>query len=152
MKKIIISIFAILVFGILWYAGSPLFINKKVNEAFPAQQTSATTTNEIVATGMFTGFDRLHNGTGTAKLLKINNQYVVRFEDDFEVTNGPDLYVGFGKDGQYKEGSEIAALKGNIGSQNYELPPTLEVKDFNEVWIWCKRFSVPFAKAPLVTN
>ncbi|MDP2651294.1 MAG: DM13 domain-containing protein, partial [bacterium] len=43
----------------------------------------------------------------------------------------------------------VAKLKGNIGSQNYELPPEINLEDYNEVWIWCRAFSVGFAKAVL---
>lgn len=148
MKKIIIIIISVVILGVLWYLVSPLFINKKVNESFPVSDVSANV-SEIVAEGTFTGFDRLHNGSGKATLINVNGKYVVRFEDDFQVTNGPDLYVGFGKDGKYIPGSEVAALKGNIGSQNYDLPAGFDLGAYNEVWIWCKQFSVPFAKAEL---
>ena len=70
-------------------------------------------------------------------------------EDNFNVANGPDLYVGLGKDGEYKKGTEIARLKGNIGSQNYEVSADINLEDYNEVWIWCRAFSVGFAKASL---
>ncbi len=149
MKKILIIILIIGILGIAWYLGSPLFLDKKVNEAFPIQ-TVATSTQEIVATGMFTGFDAIHNGTGTASIIKAGEKSTLRFEENFNVNNGPDLYVGFGKDGVYKEGSEIARLKGNIGAQNYELPEGFDITQYNEVWVWCKLFSTPFVKARLV--
>ncbi len=148
MKKIIIITASIIVLAVLWYVASPIFINNEVSESFPTS-SSATSTSEIVAKGTFAGFDRLHNGTGTASLIKVNGVHIVRFEDDFKVTNGPDLYVGFGKDGKYIPGSEIATLKGNIGSQNYEVPAGFDLSKYNEVWVWCKQFSVPFAKAEL---
>jgi hypothetical protein len=44
---------------------------------------------------------------------------------------------------------EIAPLKGNIGDQNYELPASVDLERFRAVTIWCKRFSVNFATAPL---
>jgi hypothetical protein len=102
----------------------------------------------VTSTGTFEGLAG-HNGTGTARLLQINGKNFVRFEEDFLVTNGPDLFVGFGKDGEYSEASQFAPLKGNEGSQNYELPSTLNVDEYNEIWVWCRAFSVPFAKAVL---
>lgn len=148
MKKIIIVSIGIIVLGVLWYVASPFFINNEVSESFPTS-ASATSTPEIVTKGTFTGFDRLHNGTGTVSLIKVNSTHIVRFEEDFKVTNGPDLYVGFGKDGKYIPGSEISALKGNVGSQNYELPAGFDLSKYNEVWVWCKQFAVPFTKAEL---
>lgn len=44
---------------------------------------------------------------------------------------------------------EIAPLKGNIGDQNYELSSDVDLNQYHAVTIWCKRFSVNFATAPL---
>lgn len=101
-----------------------------------------------VGQGTFEGLAG-HSAEGRASLIKIGDKYFVRLEDDFRVTNGPDLYVGFGKSGAYQKGAEIARLKGNEGGQNYEVPAELNPAQFNEVWIWCRAFSVPFAKAVL---
>jgi hypothetical protein len=140
---------------------TPLFVSKVVDEAplvsmvsisgdMQVVGTSATTSPSFIWKGSFVGFDKLHNGTGTAHITQTpTGRYILRFESDFKVTNGPDLYVGFGKDGTYIEGSEIAVLKGNIGSQNYEVNKIFDILNQNEVWIWCKRFSEPFARAVL---
>jgi hypothetical protein len=45
---------------------------------------------------------------------------------------------------------EVGALKGNIGDQNYELPAGVDLTRYRAVTIWCKRFSVNFATAPLM--
>jgi len=158
MKRLLILIVVLVVIALAWWLGSPLFIDKKVSEEFPIStspegsmqvKTGIETSTQIVKSGTFTGFDSIHYGSGTVNLIKAGEEYIVRFEDDFNVANGPDLYVGFGKNGEYKKGSEIARLKGNIGSQNYVLPAEINLDDHNEVWIWCKAFSVPFAKAIL---
>ena len=44
---------------------------------------------------------------------------------------------------------EVAALKGNIGDQNYELSSDLDLNKYRAVTIWCRRFGVNFATAPL---
>ncbi len=149
MKKIIIAAVVIVVLGVGYWLVSPFFIDKRVSEEFPVEQT-ASSTAVTVSTGEFTGFDRIHYGSGTAKLIKSGEDYIIRFEEDFNVANGPDLYVGLGKDGEYKEEAQLEKLKGNIGSQNYVLPKNIDVTQYNEVWIWCRAFAVPFAKAVLV--
>ena len=113
------------------------FISKKDNEIM------------IFKKGTFTGFDKIHNGSGDIVLVQINGKNYIRFEENFNVNNGPDLYVGLGKNGEYIKDSELGKLKGNIGSQNYELPENINFENVHEVWIWCKAFSVPFAKAIL---
>ena len=160
MKKIILLVLVIVVIFLVYWFISPLFIDKKVSEDLPAVQitnegvvSEETTPAESLSqtlkikSGTFSGFDRLHTGSGTAKVISIDGKNYIRFEEDFSVTNGPDLYVGLGENGEYIKGSELEKLKGNIGSQNYELPEGVDPENIKEVWVWCKAFSVPFAKA-----
>ncbi len=42
--------------------------------------------------------------------------------------------------------------KGNIGDQNYDLPDDLDLNVYRSVVIWCKRFGVNFAVAPLKSS
>ena len=44
----------------------------------------------------------------------------------------------------------IAPLKGNVGDQNYELPANTDLSKYRAVTIWCQRFGVNFATAPLM--
>lgn len=82
--------------------------------------------------------------------------FVLRLEE-FKVTNGPDLYVylsghpGPRSGSQVHEGGalEVARLKGNIGNQNYALPPNVDLSKFKSVVIYCKQFSVVFSTAKL---
>ena len=146
MKKLLITVIAIVLLGAGYYFISPLFINEIVNEALPVVENTEDTSVEVVKQGQFTGFDKIHTGSGTASVISIGDKNYIRFEEDFVVNNGPDLYVGLGQNGSYIKGSELGVLKGNMGSQNYELPEDVSPE---EVWIWCKAFSVPFAKAVL---
>ena len=149
MKKPIIIISAILILGISYWLISPFFIDKRVSEEFNISAESEGVQPVVALRGSFTGFDRIHTGSGNVNIIQVGDRYIIRFEENFDVANGPDLYVGFGKDGEYIKGSEIGKLKGNIGSQNYELPAGTDLADYNEVWIWCRAFSVGFAKAVL---
>ncbi|MDZ4232060.1 MAG: DM13 domain-containing protein, partial [Candidatus Pacearchaeota archaeon] len=108
-----------------------------------ADLESATT-----AQGRFVGLAS-HSGEGTASLVQSGGTTYIRFGDDFRVTNGPDLFVYLGKDGEYAPEARLGALKGNAGAQNYEVPAELDVNEYNEVWVWCRAFFVPFAKAEL---
>jgi len=150
MKKIIIAVLIIAVLGVGYWLVSPLFIDKivseKLEDIMPEQMIPEA--EAVVSNGSFSGLQG-HNAQGTAKLLKINGKYFVRFEDDFRMTNGPDLFVYFGKDGKYAREAELGRLKGNIGGQNYEVPANLNPSDYNEVWVWCRAFSVAFGKAQL---
>ncbi len=150
MKKTIITIVVLVLAGIGYWIGVPLFTDKRVSEELDFSQEEAQPV--LVWRGLFKGFDRIHTGEGNVSVLKVGEKYIIRFEENFNVANGPALVVGFGKDGEYVKGSDIAELKGNIGSQNYEVPADVNLENYNEVWIWCKAFSVGFAKARLTPS
>ncbi len=168
---------------VAWYLGSPLFISRSVNEAFPRSAvaivpegmtraqveaamvqasktgTSATdpmpTSPAVLARGTFTGADSFHKGQGTATVYRVATDIVLRFEP-FEVTNGPDLHVILTKHpaprtrDEVMEGYvEVGKLKGNIGSQNYVLPPSAGLEEYRAVVIYCQPFHVVFATASL---
>lgn len=150
MKKIIVIVVTVVLLGVAYWLISPFFFDKRVSEELDFLTEQAEGIQPVVALrGSFNGFDRIHTGSGNVNVIKVGERYVIRFEENFEVANGPDLYVGLGKDGQYVKGSEVAKLKGNLGSQNYDFPNGLNLDDYNEIWIWCKAFSVGFAKAIL---
>lgn len=125
----------------------------------PAATTIAAPETEIVVLVAGSFVDRSHPATGTAEVLNDGSpQRFLRFED-FEVDNGPDLFVylttadadasasDFGREGEFVN---LGVLKGNIGSQNYEIPENVDLSEFDTVVIWCRRFAVAFAAADLL--
>lgn len=44
---------------------------------------------------------------------------------------------------------DLVPLKGNIGDQNYQIPSGVDLSQYQAVTVWCSRFSVNFATAPL---
>lgn len=113
-----------------------------------APAESAEPVAMLIGLGSFEGLAG-HRGAGTAKLIKVGGRHHVRFEDNFSITNGPDLFVYFGRDGQYAAEARLGRLKGSQGGQNYEVPPEINVDNYNEVWVWCRAFNVPFSKAKI---
>jgi hypothetical protein len=147
---------AVVVIGvpIAWYLGSPLFVNRVVNEPATTEAIPAGAP-ATVAQGSFVGADDFHKGEGTATLYRAASGHVLRL-DAFKVTNGPDLHVILTKHpmprtrADVQQGYvEVAKLKGNIGSQNYTLPAGLTLADYQAVVIYCKPFHVVFATARL---
>ena len=107
-----------------------------------------------LAEGQF--IDRSHPAVGRALVLNDGTeQRFLRFED-FATDNGPDLNVYLttadadAPAGEFDdEFIDLGDLKGNIGSQNYEIPPDVDLERFNTVVIWCVRFGVAFGAADL---
>ncbi|MGE5211021.1 MAG: DM13 domain-containing protein [Acidobacteriota bacterium] len=112
---------------------------------------------EIVtlAEGEFVPLGR-YSGEGTAVVLNDgSDQRFLRFEN-FSTDNGPDLRVyltASGADGDSgafdDDFVDLGVLKGNIGDQNYEIPPAVDLSVYDTVVVWCVRFSTPFTAADL---
>lgn len=70
---------------------------------------------------------------------------------DFEVHNGPDLrvYLVTGDGVDTSDHVDLGALKGNVGDQQYKLPASTDLGRYKTVVIWCRAFSVAFARAQL---
>lgn len=182
---------AVPLLALAWWLGSPLIIDRAVDEDFPlaamalvpdtmsmadaeATMVAAADSNratddvmvdamgtllapEALKSGQFRDADSFHTGTGTATIWDLgNDERALRFEQ-FEVRNGPDLRVllavhpdPMGRGDVQDDGFvEIAELKGNIGNQNYDIPPDIDLSMYNSVVIYCWPFQVVFSVAPL---
>ncbi len=91
-----------------------------------------------------------HRGAGTATVFELpDGSRVLRLEE-FDVSNGPGLEVHLvpGADQRGPGGGvELADLKGNVGNQNYDVPPDLDLQGDWTVLIWCEPFTVEVANA-----
>lgn len=96
--------------------------------------------------GTFQGL-KGHQATGKAEVITVGDISFLRFED-FEVTNGPDLHVYMTKNGDVDTGIDLGKLKGNKGSQNYELSG-INTNVYDTVVIYSQPFRVYFASATL---
>jgi Electron transfer DM13 len=134
---------------------------KPATTAAPTTTVAATTTVAPATTvpqpvtGEFRGL--AHDTSGTARVVMLEGGKRILRIEDLDTDNGPDLVVYLSP--QPSDGSgfgsgavNLGKLKGNKGSQNYELPADVDPANFGSVVIWCKRFSVAFGVAPLVVS
>lgn len=144
-----------------WYLFRPdlLFVNKRVNEGLVT--ASATVPGEAAAapatvlTGRFHSVAHETHGTASVHVLGDGSR-VLRLTD-FATSNGPDVrvYLIGAPDASdnatvTKAGYlELGKLKGNEGDQNYVIPAGTDLGKYHAVTIWCYRFNVNFATAPL---
>lgn len=128
----------------------PQAMEKTLPPPAPAEPKNTEPTVEL--SGMFQDADDFHRGSGRATVYtQTDGQRFLRFED-FTVTNGPDLsvYLVRSADGNVDSGFlDLGPLKGNIGNQNYEIPPGTDLTQYKSVVIWCVAFSVSFSVAAL---
>ena len=101
---------------------------------------------EVVKSGQFSG-DSGHDTSGLVQIVAADGGYVLRLGADF-VHDGtaPDATVGFGMDG-YAEAFNLGRLPKNEGAQDFALPAGFDPALINEVYIWCKQYSVSLGSA-----
>jgi hypothetical protein len=120
-----------------------------------AGATQAQQSAKVLEKGEFHKADKA--GSGTATIYELADGKRVLRLTDFAVDNGPDLHVRLIAANDAKDTASVAKmdhvelgkLKGNKGSQNYDVPANVDLSKYRVVSIWCNRFSVNFAAAPL---
>lgn len=121
----------------------------------PTATTPPTPTIVTLAAGDFTGRGS-YSSEGRAVVLNDGSaQRFLRFTE-FATDNGPDLNVYLSAAPPDADSStfdddfvDLGDLSGNIGDQNYEIPPDVDLDRYGTVVIWCVRFSSAFGAAPL---
>lgn len=106
----------------------------------------------VLSTGEWRSVD--HETTGRIAVVRTGGRTVLIF-DELETDNGPDLSVWVSTSGSdalatsVSGATQLEGLKGNRGTQSYELPAGLDAAALRSVVIWCDRFSVGFGVADL---
>lgn len=108
----------------------------------------------VLSSGSFV--DRDHPTSGRAEVIELaDGSRILRLED-FATDNGPALQVYLSAapidagHGDFDDDFvHLGALKGNIGNQNYDIPPGTDLDRFPTVVIWCDPFNVAFGVAGL---
>ncbi|WP_166382955.1 DM13 domain-containing protein [Catellatospora methionotrophica] len=163
-----------LVFGLYWFQPWKLLTSKTVNDAAPAVvsapaspvptpspvagSASPSAVAVLVAEGRLVTHE--HDSSGTAQLVRLpDGRYQVILRD-LATSDGPDLRVWLtdqpvlpGRAGWhvFDDGKhvELGRLKGTHGTQVYAVPSGVDPATLRSVTIWCARFKVSFAAAPL---
>jgi hypothetical protein len=151
-----------------WYLFRPelLLVHKRVNEALPGATPAAAEgradTGGTVPAALYTGrfHSVAHETHGSATIHGFPEGRRVLRLTEFATSNGPDVrvYLVAASDASDNETVkkagfvELGKLKGTEGDQNYDIPAGLDLTKYRAVTIWCRRFSVNFATAPLAAT
>jgi len=151
--------------GAYWFEPWKLFTSTTVNDTTPVILESGAPTQApdgsapsatLVAQGQLISHE--HATSGTVQLVKLEDGSHKIILRGFATTDGPDLQVWLTDqpvipgvqgwrlfdDGKYVE---LGSLKGNKGTQVYDIPADVDPSKFRSVAIWCKRFAVSFGAA-----
>jgi hypothetical protein len=147
---------------VAWYLFRPelLFLDARVSEAFPeaASRSAAESRPVVLAEGRFHSV--AHQSKGIATIHQLADGSRLLRLTEFETSNGPAVrvYLVAVRDAadsqtvQHADVLDLGDLKGNKGDQNYVLPAGADLAKYQAVTIWCQRFSVNFATAPLTAR
>jgi hypothetical protein len=148
-----VAVVAVGVWAELYYFRFHTYFQRtEVQETLPPMPSGqAQTQPRTVVSGSFVEVDAVHKGSGTARIVEQGGVRYLRLED-FEVTNGPDLFVYLSESttpGNSLESIDryinLGPLKGSAGNQTYEIPETL--RGYDTAVIWCQKFGVLFSYA-----
>jgi hypothetical protein len=159
-RRTIYLIAGAIVLAVGWYLFRPelLFIDRTVDEKLPETAAPKSTTEAdavILSSGSFQGL--AHETKGVASIYRLpGGKRILRFTE-FETSNGPDVrvYLVAAPDARENETVQragfvdLGSMKGNRGSQNYDLPVDADLNKYRSVSIWCRRFGVNFGAASL---
>jgi Electron transfer DM13 len=158
-RKLLIVAAAVAALAGAWYLFRPelLFVNKEVHEdlPFPARAGAQDARLKVLTTGAFHSVAHTTHGTATVHETA-DGKRVLRLTD-FETSNGPAVrvYLIAAADAddadtvKKAETIDLGEMKGNKGDQNYDVPAGADLAKYRAVTIWCARFDVNFATAPL---
>ncbi len=161
---------ALAVFGV-----QTLLYDEEVNEDFavglpsedqlPSEGGDPTASSEavesafapvLVSSGRFHAV--AHPGTGDAYVYHLEDGSRVLRLENLDIFNGPALCVYAVAADDVNDSDtvleagflDLGPLKGNQGNQTYALPDGFDPARYRAISIWCERFSVNFATAPLL--
>jgi Electron transfer DM13 len=118
-------------------------VNENMSETSMPKETKPLMGNFVDAG------DGFHKAQGVVKVIKLADGKTFLRLENLKTTNGPDLYVYLSTGKDVSDIVNLGRLKGNIGNQNYEIPPGTDLAKYNTVLIWCKAFSTLFGSAKL---
>ena len=94
-----------------------------------------------------------YNVKGSVKVKKEGGKTTVVFEDNYQFDpnkNPPDIKIGFGNGESYAKGSKIHdKLTVKKGAASFEVPAGIDTDKYDELYIYCEKFTVILAVAPL---
>lgn len=89
-----------------------------------------------------------HPASGEISLIRSPEETLIQYQD-YDGTNGPDLFVYLSKDLEAKDFIDLGPAKGNKGNIIYGVPLDANLDEYPYVLTWCKAFGVLFDYAQI---
>jgi hypothetical protein len=153
--------------GIALGAGAMLFLfpflfpPPELSEESPAAMIADQTTGRTRIAFEFDrnapGRDLIHWANGTGALIRTQQGWVLRFDQEFAAGPGPNYWIYFNKRAVGDEDDfnadaarvKMSQLRSFRGGQNYSVPAAIDPEAFHTITIWCESFGVYIGSAAL---
>lgn len=94
-----------------------------------------------------------HKASGGFDVVPDNGKQVLRFTPDFSLGKAPDPYVVLSRTASVDQQSlYLGRVKAFSGVATFAIPAGTDLASFSHVVIWCKKFNVALADAPLASG
>ncbi|MEL6159721.1 MAG: DM13 domain-containing protein [Cyanobacteria bacterium J06623_5] len=95
-----------------------------------------------------------HPTSGNAKVVEVDGQRYLEFDEGFRSDSGPDLFVLLHREAEPQSYSRenyvnLGRIQSFSGAQRYAIPDGVDLSDFQSAVIWCQQFNVTFGYATL---
>jgi hypothetical protein len=129
-----------------------LFVScKKKKDEVEVMVNDRLEVEETLARGNFSGYQ--HELSGKAVLVKDTSGNTILRLEDFNMTEGPDVYVYLSRNSTYSSGNVIEVrnlTSGYINSNlNIDIDNSIDHSDYKYVLVYCYQFSALFGTALL---
>jgi len=129
-----------------------LFPPPQVNEQIPNKASK-----RIILQGRFARFSRVHYGKGNVTIYEGTPKKLVFLHKNFQVGPGPAYHIYLSESGNITtkiafrnaKNYDLGMLKSFRGSQIYQVPSDVNLKNIKSVVVWCVSFSQLITSANL---
>jgi pentapeptide MXKDX repeat protein len=91
-----------------------------------------------------------HAAAGSFEMTGTGKERRLRFGSDFKVERGPDVYVVLTRGPKVTVGDlNLGKLKRFSGTSDYLVPAEADLGSYTHLLVWCRKYSVAMALAPL---
>ena len=92
--------------------------------------------------------------TGTYQVAEKDGKHFLMLGADFSLDGAPDPYIvltGSGM-GSGERTLNLGKLKHKAGASTFEIPAGMELGNYSQVIVWCKKFNVTLGQAALAAG
>jgi len=133
-------------------AAAPAMAQSMSNDKAMADKNMAHDEMMMGPKGTFTG-SKDHPASGSFSITGSGKDRKLELSDNFKVDKAPDIYVIMAMGTMARDGGSLnlGKLQKLDGAQSYKIPESADLAGYDNVLLWCRKYSVLIGQAPLAS-